>query len=79
VNNQIVRSAVTTFLVTFLGLIPVAAVVNSDFSWVSAALYAAALTTLRTCIAWIDPGNTAFGNGAVPSEATVQPDAPTEG
>lgn len=78
-NNQIVRSALTTFLVTLIGLIPVASIVSGDFSWIQSAITAAALAAVRTLVAYIDPGNTAFGLGSVPAEATVQPDAPTEG
>lgn len=78
-SNQILRSAATTFLVTFLGLIPVAAAVGGDFSWIQSAVVAAALAAVRTLVAYIDPGNTTFGFGSVPSAGSPQQDAPIEG
>ena len=77
-----IRSAVTTFVVTLIGLVPVAALVGGDTSWVTAAVTAAVLATLRTIVAALDPGNTSFGVGApidIPVMETVQDDAPTEG
>jgi hypothetical protein len=76
------RSALTTFIVTFIGLVPVSALVGGDTTWVTAAVTAAVLSTLRTIVAAIDPGNTSYGVGApvdVPIMDTVQPDAPIEG
>ena len=78
-SNQIVRSAFTTFIVTLIGLVPVASIVGGDFSWIQSAVVAAALAAVRTLVAYIDPGNTAFGAGSIPSTDTVQPDAPTAG
>jgi len=60
----ILRSALTTFLVTLLGLVPVTALLGGDISWLQSALSAAILATLRTLVAYIDPGNTSFGIGA---------------
>ena len=68
--NQLIRSAITTFVTAFVGLIPLSALANQDFSWLQSALIAAALTTVRTLIAFIDPQNTAFGVGS----NTVFPD-----
>jgi hypothetical protein len=76
------RSALTTFVVTFIGLVPVTALLNSDTTWVTSAVTAAVLATLRTVVAALDPGNTSFGVGApidIPVMETVQDDAPTEG
>ena len=70
-SNQIIRSAVTTFLTTLIGLVPLSALLNQDFSWVQSAVAAAVLATVRTVIAYIDPGNTAFGVGS-----TTFPDTP---
>ena len=61
-----VRSAVTTFFVTFIGLVPVTALVGGDTTWITAAITAAVLATLRTIVAAIDPGNTSFGVGSEP-------------
>lgn len=77
-----VRSALTTFIVTFIGLVPVTALVGGDTTWITAAATAAVLATLRTIVAAIDPGNTSYGIGApvdVPELDTVQDDAPIEG
>lgn len=62
--NQLIRSAVTTFVTSFIALVPLSALANQDFSWLQSALIAAALTTVRTVVAYLDPKNTAFGNGA---------------
>ena len=62
--NQLIRSAVTTFVTSFIALIPLSALASQDFSWLQSALIAAALTTVRTAVAYLDPKNTAFGNGA---------------
>jgi hypothetical protein len=64
--NQLIRSAITTFVTAFVGLIPLSAFANQDFSWLQSALIAAALTTVRTLVAYLDPNNTAFGVGADP-------------
>ncbi len=77
-----VRSALTTFIVTFIGLVPVTALVGGDTTWITAAVTAAVLATLRTIVAAIDPGNTSYGIGAtvdVPELDSVQDDAPIEG
>jgi hypothetical protein len=82
--NKLVRSAVTTFVTAFIALVPLSALASSDFSWLQSALIAAALTTVRTVVAYFDPGNTSFGLGStVPAEDVAldveQPDAPIEG
>jgi hypothetical protein len=59
-----IRSALTTFLATFLGLIPVAAVVDGDFTWASAAITAAVIAAVRTGIAALDPGQPLYGIGS---------------
>jgi len=61
--NNLLRSALTTFVTSFIALIPLSAVVNNDFSWVQSAAIAAALTAIRTLVAYLDPGNTSFGLG----------------
>lgn len=60
------RSALTTFIVTFIGLVPVTALVGGDTTWVTSAATAAILATLRTLVAAIDPGNTSYGIGSEP-------------
>lgn len=62
-----VRSALTTFVVTFIGLVPVSALVGGDTTWITAAVTAAVLATLRTIVAAIDPGNTSYGIGSEPT------------
>ena len=42
-----VRSALTTFLTTLLSLIPVAAIVDGDFTWAGAAITAAVIAGAR--------------------------------
>jgi len=59
-----IRSALTTFLATFLSLIPVAAVTDGDFTWVSAAVTAAVIAAVRTTVAALDPGQPLYGIGA---------------
>jgi len=61
-----IRSAITTFLTTLLGLIPVAALVDGDFTWAGAAVTAAIISAVRTAVAALDPGNTSFGIGSGP-------------
>jgi hypothetical protein len=70
--NQIVRSALTTFIVTLIGLVPMSAVLNNDFSWVQSAAIAAALAAVRTLVAYIDPNNTSFGMGSDTGVATSE-------
>ena len=60
------RSFLTTLLATFLTLIPVAAVVEGDFTWLVAALASAALAAVRTLLAALDPGMDLYGVGAKP-------------
>ncbi len=67
--NQILRSALTTFVVSFVALVPLSALASSDFSWVQSAAISAALTTIRTVVAYLDPSNTSFGVG---SDTTVE-------
>ena len=59
-----IRSAITTFLTTLLGLIPVAAIVDGDFTWAGAAVTAAIISAVRTAVAFLDPGQTLYGIGA---------------
>ena len=82
--NNLVRSAVTTFITSFIALIPLSALASNDFSWVQSAAIAAALTAIRTVVAYLDPKNTSFGLGSdvaveevAVEEETV--DAPIEG
>jgi hypothetical protein len=62
--SNLVRSALTTFVTAFISLIPLSALAEQDFSWLQSALIAAALTTVRTVVAYADPNNTSFGIGA---------------
>jgi hypothetical protein len=71
--NQLLRSAVTTFVTSFIALIPLSALASQDFSWLQSALIAAALTTVRTAVAYLDPKNTAFGNGSSDVTFTLDP------
>jgi hypothetical protein len=82
--NNLVRSAATTFITSFIALIPLSALASNDFSWVQSAAIAAALTAIRTVVAYLDPKNTSFGLGSdvaveevAVEEETV--DAPVEG
>lgn len=59
------RSFLTTLITTFLALVPVASVVEGDFTWAGAALLSAFVASARTVVAALDPGNTSFGFGAV--------------
>jgi len=59
------RSFLTTLITTFLALVPVAAVVEGDFTWAGTALLSAFVAAARTVVAALDPGNTSFGFGAV--------------
>jgi len=80
--SNLLRSAATTFLTAFIALVPLSAVLTKDFSWVQSAAVSAALTALRTLIAYIDPENGSFGLGSPVATAELdepQPDAPTEG
>ena len=65
-----IKSAIRSFLTTFLGalltLIPVSAIVEGDFTWVTAALVSAATAALRTCLAALDPSMPLFGVGSTP-------------
>lgn len=72
--NQLLRSAVTTFVTSFIALVPLSALASQDFSWLQSALIAAALTTVRTAVAYLDPKNTAFGNGAPEVTFEFDPD-----
>jgi len=76
--NQLLRSAVTTFVTAFVGLVPLSAFANQDFSWVQSALIAAALTTVRTLVAYLDPNNTAFGVGVEPVLTDAQGSSVTD-
>jgi len=59
-----VRSFLTTLAATFLSLIPVAAVLEGDFTWAGAAVTSAVVAGLRTLLAALDPGMPLFGNGS---------------
>jgi hypothetical protein len=72
--NQLLRSAVTTFVTSFIALIPLSALASQDFGWLQSALIAAALTTVRTAVAYLDPKNTAFGNGSPEVTFEFDPD-----
>lgn len=62
--NNLLRSALTTFITSFIALVPLSAVLANDFSWVQSAAVSAALAAIRTLVAYIDPGNTSFGIGS---------------
>ena len=61
-----IRSFLTTFLSVLLTLIPVAAVVEGDFTWATAALVSALTAALRTLLAALDPGQPLYGLGSTP-------------
>ena len=74
--NSLARSAVTTFITSFIALIPLSALASNDFSWVQSSAIAAALTAIRTVVAYIDPKNTSFGIGS--EQNTTFPDTSGE-
>lgn len=59
-----VRSFLTTLAATFLSLIPVAAVLEGDFTWAGAAITSAVVAGLRTLLAALDPGQPLYGIGS---------------
>lgn len=65
-----VKSAIRSFLTTFIGallaLVPVSAVVEGDFTWVTAAAVSALTAALRTLLAALDPGQPLYGVGSAP-------------
>ncbi len=61
-----IRSFLTTFIGALLALVPVAAVVEGDFTWVTAALVSALTAALRTVLAALDPGQPLYGVGSTP-------------
>jgi len=75
--TPLVRSALTTFVTAFIALVPLSALASSDFSWVQSAAISAALTAIRTVVAYFDPNNTSFGLGS--GTAVDSTDAPVEG
>jgi hypothetical protein len=60
--NPILRSALVTFVASFIALIPIAPL--SD-DWFLPALFGAGIAGLRTLLSWLDPGNPLFGVGKV--------------
>jgi hypothetical protein len=56
-----IRSFLTTAAATFLSLIPVAAVLEGDFTWAGAAVTSAVVAALRTLLAALDPQMPLFG------------------
>ena len=75
--SNLLRSAATTFVTAFVALVPLSALASSDFSWVQSAAISAALTAIRTAIAYLDPNNTSFGLGT--GDEGDSGDAPVEG
>ena len=75
--SNLLRSAGTTFVTAFIALVPLSALASSDFSWVQSAAISAALTAIRTVVAYLDPNNTSFGIGS--GIAVDSGDAPVEG
>ena len=76
------RSALTTFVVTFIGLVPLTALVGGDTSWATSAAVSALLAAVRTVVASLDPNNTSFGIGSTPTIPELdapQADPPVEG
>ena len=63
-TKALIRSFLTTFLTVFIGLIPVASLVDGDWTWVGAAAAAAVLAGVRSLVAFLDPGMPLFGNGS---------------
>ncbi len=56
--NPIFRSALVTFVASFIALIPIAPL-SQD--WFLPALFAAGIAGLRTLLSWLDPANPVFG------------------
>ena len=75
--TPLVRSALTTFVTAFIALVPLSALASSDFSWAKSAAISAALTAIRTVVAYLVPNNTSFGLGS--GTAADSTDAPVEG
>ena len=72
------RSALTTFGVTFVGLVPLSEFAAGDLSWVKAAAVSALLTTARTLFVALNPFDPSYGIGAN-QDSSVESDAPVEG
>ena len=62
--KQAAWSFATTFVVTFVALIPLASALDGDFSWVPAAAGAAVTAAARTLVAALNPKSTAYGIGS---------------
>jgi hypothetical protein len=71
---SLLRSAATTFITAFIALVPLSAIANNDFGWAKSAAISAALTAIRTIVAYLDPGNTSYGIGAVETDASTEGD-----
>ena len=76
--SNLLRSAGTTFVTAFIALVPLSALASSDFSWVQSAAISAALTAIRTVVAYLDPNNTSFGLSS-DGYAADSDEAPVEG
>lgn len=57
------RSALTTFAVTLLSLIPIEALSGGDLTWVQSAVTAAALAAVRTLVVALNPMDPSYGLG----------------
>lgn len=77
------RSFVTTFASVFIGSVPVAALLQNDWSWAQAAVASALVAALRTVIAALDPAQPLYGAGSAPviedPEPVLEDAAPVEG
>ena len=58
--KPILRSALVTFVASFVALIPVTSLSSG---WVFPAFIASLIAALRTFLSWIDPKNPLFGIG----------------
>ena len=64
------RSALTTFVVTLVSLVPIEALSGGDLTWVQSALTAAALAAVRTLVVALNPTDPSYGFGSVSVDTT---------
>jgi hypothetical protein len=58
------RSALTTFVVTLVSLVPIEALSGGDLTWVQTAITAAALAAVRTLVVALNPTDSSYGVGS---------------
>jgi hypothetical protein len=74
---RIARSFITTYLGTFLALVPLEALASGSVDWVAQAALAALVGALRTVLAILDPGQTYYGINATPDTPKI-PEGPQD-